>query len=229
MYASKRLWSGALGIGLVLFTGFLFAQTSPPQQSPPAASGQQVQTPGAPGEPVVDPQDPRYRLAVQVQLVNVIATVRDDRGQYIDDLKPEEFKVFEDGKEQKVSFFSHDRRVSISVGVLVDVSGSMRHKLQQALQTVREISLALSPDDEMFLITFNSDVNVRQRFTRNPQDIQRSLREIKSGGETAAYDAIQVGLREMRSAKHTKKIILLVTDGFDTRSHINADQVEELL
>ena len=62
------------------------------------------------------------------------------------------------------------------------------------------------------------------------QDIQRSLRDIKSAGETAAYDAIQLAVNdEMKRAKHNKKILLLVTDGFDTKSHINATQVEDVL
>ena len=61
------------------------------------------------------------------------------------------------------------------------------------------------------------------------QDVQRSLRDIKAGGETAAYDAIQLALEEMKSAKHNKKILLMVTDGFDTKSHITSMQVEDLL
>ena len=105
----------------------------------------------------------------------------------------------------------------------------MRHKLQQALQTVREIALALSPQDEMFVVQFASDVEMRRRFTSNMQDIQKSLRDIKAGGETAAYDAIRVGMDEMKMAKHNKKILLMVTDGFDTKSHINSEQVEDIL
>jgi len=174
-------------------------------------------------------QDPRYRLNVNVELVNVTATVLDDQGKYLDGLKQDDFQVFEDGTEQKVSFFSHDLRVPISVGVLIDSSGSMRHKLQQALQTVREIALALSPQDEMFVISFNSDVELRRHFTSNMQDIQRAMRDIKAGGETAAYDAIQMGMEEMKAAKHNKKILLMVTDGFDTKSHIGSAQVEDIL
>jgi len=147
----------------------------------------------------------------------------------MDGLKLDDFQVFEDGQEQKISFFSHDLRVPISVGVLIDNSGSMRHKLQQALQTVREIALALGPQDEMFVMSFNSDVEVRHHFTPNMQEIQRSMRDIKAGGETAAYDAIQQGIDEMKMAKHNKKILLLVTDGFDTKSHINSGQVEDIL
>lgn len=197
--------------------------SSPPAQSPPS------QNAPPPNTAPIDPQDPRYRLAVEVELVNITATVLDQEGKYLDGLKLDDFQVFEDGQEQKVSFFSHDLRVPISVGVLLDHSGSMRHKLQQALQTVREIALALSPQDEMFLISFNSDVQVRQHFTNKPQEIQRALRDVRAGGETAAYDAVGEAMRELKSAKHDKKILILVTDGFDTKSRITAMQVEEIL
>ena len=204
------------------------APTALAAQTPPQAPPQEAAAPPI-GPPPDDPQDPRYRLNVEVELVNVTATVLDDGGKYMDGLQPGDFDLYENGEPQKISFFSHDLRVPISVGVLIDSSGSMRHKLQQALQTVREIALALSSQDEMFVVSFNSDVNVRQRFTSNMQEIQRSMRDIRAGGETAAYDAIQIGMEEMKKAKHNKKILLLVTDGFDTRSHINATQTEEIL
>jgi VWFA-related protein len=166
---------------------------------------------------------------VEVELVNLIATIVDENNRYVDNLSQADFQVFEDGKEQKLSFFSHDEKVPVSVGILIDNSGSMRHKIQQALQMVREIALALAPDDEMFLITFGNNVEVRQKFTRDVQEVQRALRGVRASGETAAYDAIQAGLQEMRTAKNNKKILIQVTDGFDTRSKVNAAQVEELL
>jgi Ca-activated chloride channel family protein len=224
MNAQKNVWIGTLIILSVLWTGvMLIAAQNPAQVAAPANAPQQT-LPSAGAQ-----LDPRYKLNVEVELVNVTATVLDESGRYLDGLRLEDFQVFENGDEQKISFFSHDLRVPISVGVLIDCSGSMRHKLQQALQTVREIALALSPQDEMFVISFNSDVDVRQHFTTNMQQIQRSLRDIKPGGETAAYDAIQIGMEEMRSAKHNKKILLLVTDGFDTKSRISSAQVEDIL
>src|SRR5262249_4736469 len=223
MDARKHVWIVTISLFCVVCAGaVVFAAQNP--QHPPA----QENSPATP--PPADPsQDPRYRLNVNVELVNVTATVLDDQGKYMDGLKLEDFQVFEDGAEQKISFFSHDLRVPISVGVLIDSSGSMRHKLQQALQTVREIALALSPQDEMFVVSFNSDVEVRKHFTSNMQEIQRSMRDIKAGGETAAYDAIQQAMDEMKTAKHNKKILLLVTDGFDTKSHIGSAQVEDIL
>ena len=224
MNAQKHVWIGTLVILCVLWAGVMLIAAQDPAQAP-----SQGNTPPQTPQSAVNPQDPRYKLNVEVELVNVTATVLDESGKYMDGLKLEDFQVFENGDEQKISFFSHDLRVPISVGVLIDCSGSMRHKLQQALQTVREIALALSPQDEMFVISFNSDVEVRQHFTTNMQQIQRSLRDIKPGGETAAYDAIQTGMEEMKSAKHNKKILLMVTDGFDTKSHITSAQVEDIL
>jgi len=191
---------------------------------PPIPSSPQAPAPSAPGT-VNDP----IRLNISVDLVNVSATVRDASGRYIDGLTQENFTLLENGIEQKLSFFNHDTQTNLSVGVLVDTSGSMRHKLQQALQTVREVALALGPQDEMFLITFSDDVEIRQKFTRNPDDVLRALRGVRSGGESSVYDALQIGINEMRSARNGKRIILLVSDGYDTRSKINMDQALEQL
>ncbi|PYS39139.1 MAG: hypothetical protein DMG14_15100 [Acidobacteria bacterium] len=223
MNVRKHVWTATIGLFCLLCAGAIVIAA----QNAPQTPSQEPAT--APAPPADASQDPRYRLNVNVELVNVTATVLDEQGKYVDGLKLDDFQVFEDGAEQKISFFSHDLRVPISVGVLIDSSGSMRHKEQQALQTVREIALALSPQDEMFVVSFNSDVEVRRHFTSNMQDIQRSLRDIKAGGETAAYDAIQVAMEEMKTAKHNKKILLLVTDGFDTKSHISSAQVEDIL
>jgi VWFA-related protein len=72
-------------------------------------------------------QDPNFKLSSDVNLVNITATVLDERGTYIDGLKQEDFQIFEDGVQQKISFFSHDRKIPVSVGFMVDISGSMRH------------------------------------------------------------------------------------------------------
>jgi len=187
--------------------------------------------PGTPAAPAGQAPAPAtdFQLSASVQLVNVTATVLDETGTYVDGLKQEDFQIFEDGVEQKISFFSHDRRIPVSLGVLVDISGSMRHKLQQALQTARELSLALSPQDEMFLVTFNSDVDMKQRLTSNPLLIERALQGIRTSGDTSVYDALQLGLGEMKTAHNAKKIMVLISDGFDSRSKLTLPQIEESL
>ena len=211
--------TGTLMVLLIASIHLLAQDPVPPiptaPQAPPASA------PGTANDPI--------RLNVSVDLVNVSATVRDSSGRYLDGLTQENFTLLENGTEQKLSFFNHDTQTNLSVGVLVDTSGSMRHKLQQALQTVREVALALGPQDEMFLITFSDDVEIRQKFTRNPDDVLRSLRGVRSGGETSVYDALQIGINEMRTSRNGKRIILLVSDGYDTRSKINMDQALEQL
>ena len=174
-------------------------------------------------------QGQQYVLSVDVELVNVTATVIDDSGKYWEGLTAGDFQLLEDGREQNISFFSYDIQVPISIGLLIDISGSHQQKIQQALQTAREIAATLSPDDEMFIITFNSRADVRQKFTSNQEEIRQSLHNIRAGGETAVYDAISLGLQEMKTARHRKRTLLMLTDCFDTRSKIKADQIEDSL
>jgi Ca-activated chloride channel family protein len=214
MNLRRSVLIGILGTTLTLSLHVL-GQAPPPPQTPPAA-------------PVGTADNP-VRVNVSVDMVNIPAIVRDPSGRFIDGLKQDDFVVLENGVQQKLSFFAQDTLANLSVGVLVDTSGSMRHKLQQALQMVREVSLALGPQDEMFLITFSDDVDVRQKFTKNPEDVARALRGIRSGGETSVYDAVQMGVNEMKNASNGKRIILLVSDGYDTRSKLNMDGAIDLL
>src|SRR5213593_118549 len=172
-------------------------------------------------------QEQRYTLSVDVELVNVTATVIDASGRYIESLTERDFQVLEDGREQTISFFSHDTRIPVSIGVLIDSSGSHQDKLEQGLQIVSEIAAMLSPGDEMFVITFNSRAVLRQKFTSSAGEIQRALVGVRAGGETAVYDAISLGLDELKAAKNRKQILVLLTDGFDTRSKIKAAEAEE--
>ena len=228
MKVRTRSWIGSFVLIGLLSAALAVAQQVPipPPVQPPVLS--ENKPPDNPDN-ADNPDDQKYKLAVDVSLVNVIATVFDEGGKYMDGLKKDNFKVYEDGQEQQVSFFSHDLRVPISIGILVDTSGSMKHKLQQALQTVREIVQSLSPQDEVFLISFSSEPEFRHHFTKNTSEVVKSLRDLKAGGETAAYDAIGLALGEMKQAKNNKKILLEVTDGFDTKSKINAAQCEDLL
>lgn len=168
-------------------------------------------------------------VSVDVNLVNITATAIDEYGRSVNDLTAEDFLVLEDGREQKIAFFSHESQLPISIGILIDTSSSVQEKFRQGMQTVRAIVSTLSSSDEMFVMTFDSRVKLRQGFTNDPEEMQRSMLDIHAHGETAVYDAIAAGLREMQKAKYPKRILLLITDGFDTRSRTTAEQAEDLL
>ena len=105
----------------------------------------------------------------------------------------------------------------------------MRHKLQQSLQTARELAMALGDEDEVFIIGFDNNVRVLRSFGPNGPQVQQALRGVRARGETSAFDAIGLGLEMMEAAKHDKKILLMITDGFDTKSKLKADDIDELL
>jgi Ca-activated chloride channel family protein len=192
---------------------------------PLLASAQEDALPSAPEGDASEP----VTLQVEVELVNVTATVVDDFGQYVPGLTAEDFAIFEDGVAQDVSFFSHDQRVPVSLGIMVDVSGSMKYKLQQALQIAREVAMALSEEDEVFIMTFADDMNVLTDFTTTGSHIQQIFRGVRTGGDTHQFDSIALGLRMMENARHQKKVLLLLSDGFDMGSRIDVEAAEELL
>ena len=105
------------------------------------------------------------QVHVDVRLVNVVATVTDAHGRYVADLTADDFIVEEDGKIQEITHFSQDRDVPMSVGLLLDTSGSMDRKIRTAVDSVDRFIRRIHPDDEIFLITFSGQSVLRQDFT----------------------------------------------------------------
>ncbi|PYR98810.1 MAG: hypothetical protein DMG12_21735 [Acidobacteria bacterium] len=165
------------------------------------------------------------QISVDVRLVNVIATVTDDRGRYVGNLAAEDFFIEEDGRPQKVSHFSQDNDVPISVGVLLDTSGSMERKLRTAVDAVDRFADRIHKDDEIFLMTFANEPILRQDFTNDRNKLFHSMHKMLPTGGTALYDALSEGLAKIRLGRHDKRAILLITDGQDTSSSTTIDQV----
>src|SRR5438552_2280867 len=95
------------------------------------------------------------QVRVDVRLVNVVATVTDDHGQYVPNLTQDDFTLYEDGKIQEISHFSQDQNVPVSVGILLDTSASMDRKIRTAVEAVDRFIRRIQPDDEIFLMTFS--------------------------------------------------------------------------
>src|SRR6266566_4469236 len=137
------------------------------------------------------------QISVDVRLVNVIATVTDDRGRYVGNLAAEDFFIEEDGRPQKVSHFSQDNDVPISVGVLLDTSGSMERKIRTAVDAVDRFVRRTGPSDEIFLMTFSSEPVLRQDFTNDRDLLSQALRKMWVTGGTALYDAVNEGMEKL--------------------------------
>ncbi len=164
------------------------------------------------------------QLKVDVQLVNVVATVTDSRGRYVSDLKADDFIVKEDGQVQNIARLTQSNDLPVSVGLVLDSSASMERKIVTATNAVERFIRTIHKDDDIFLMTFSTRPNLVQGFTANRDRLSAALRQVTVFGETSLYDAIEESLKHLRGGKHVKKAILLITDGQDTSSYINVDE-----
>jgi Ca-activated chloride channel family protein len=165
------------------------------------------------------------QVRVDVRLVNVFATVTDAKGRYVSDLKVDDFTIEEDGAPQPINHFSQDVNVPVSIGILLDTSGSMQHKIRTAVDAVDRFSRRIHEDDDIFLITFSGRPILRQDFTDDRDKISQALQHITPTGGTALYDALSEGLSKIRSGRHYKRAILVITDGQDTASSVKLDEL----
>src|ERR1051326_7275714 len=166
------------------------------------------------------------QLKVDVALVNVVATITDETGHYVSDLTQDDLVVYEDGQAQKISHFSQANDLPVSIGLLLDTSGSMERKIGTATTAVERFIRSVHQDDDIFLMTFANRPELRQDFTDDRDRLARALRRVTVGGGTALYDALDEGLRKIRKGKHDKRAILLITDGEDTSSYISLEEAQ---
>ncbi len=148
----------------------------------------------------------------------VTITVTDPSGKYVTDLKEGDFRVFENGEQRPIGFFRVDRSAPVSVGIIVDCSMSMTTKLTQARRAITRMVADLDPRDEIFLAAFSATAGMVQPFTFDHQRIVDRLKFLHPFTQTALYDAVSMGLYEMRRARRDKRALLVVTDGMDNRS-----------
>ena len=166
-------------------------------------------------------------LRIDVDLVLVNATVTDRNNRPITGLSEEHFEVFEDRVEQQIEFFSSED-VPLSVGIVFDVSGSMKQKLDVARDAVGTFLRTLTPSDEHLLVEFSTNPQVTQGFTTDVSRLQNRLLFSPAGGMTALFDAVYRGLEAVVSdAVNPKKALVLITDGQDNASRYNYGKLRD--
>jgi VWFA-related protein len=158
-------------------------------------------------------------IRVDTRLVVLHATVVDKSGKLVNNLPKDSFKVFENGKEQSIKIFKRED-VPVSMGILIDDSGSMRDKRAKVAAASMGLVKASNPNDEVFVVNFNDEAYLDVPFTSDTSKMEEGLSRIDSRGGTAMRDAIGMSLDYMRSkGKKDKKVLFIVTDGNDTASN----------
>jgi Ca-activated chloride channel family protein len=168
---------------------------------------------------------PSQVLHVDVELTLLNVVVTDPYNRLIIGLDPDNFRVFEDKVEQEIINFSSED-VPISIGVIFDCSGSMSNKLGKAREASIEFFKTANPEDEFFLVTFNERAELTSSFTNSVEDLQSRLMFTSSKGRTALFDAIYLGLSQMRSARNAKRAMLILSDGGDNHSRYQESDIK---
>src|ERR1700693_620823 len=165
-------------------------------------------------------------IKVDVNLVVLHTTVRDDRGRCADGLKQDTFRVLEDKAEQKLSVFKRED-VPVSMGLVIDNSGSMRDKRPRVNEAAITLVQASNPQDEAFVVNFNDDfyLDLDKDFTSSIPELKEALERIDSRGSTALRDAILGSLDHLKKASKDKKVLLVVTDGEDNASRNSLERM----
>jgi Ca-activated chloride channel family protein len=169
---------------------------------------------------------PTFRVGVDTVFVKV--SVTDPLNRYVLGLEKDNFKVFEEKVEQKVTHFIQ-QAAPISVGILFDVSGSMKanNNINAAKSAIVRFLKSANSEDEFFLITFNQMPRLVTGFSNESAAIQSEISFKNPGGRTAIFDAVYMGLDQMKKAKNEKKALILITDGEDNSSRYSTAEVRE--
>ena len=213
-------------LALTLSAG-LWAQTAPPTQ---------VQKPN---------EDELPSIKVDVDLVNVLASVRDKKGTLIPSLEKNDFTVLEDGKPQTIKYFTKETDLPLTIGLLIDVSRSQENLIgieQNAASAF--FTQVLRKKDEAFLISFGEESELLQDYTSSPRLLQEGLKGLRvssgvsglgpgpvptAGGPrgTVLYDAVYLAANEKLRTEVGRKVIVVITDGVDEGSRLTLNQAVE--
>jgi Ca-activated chloride channel homolog len=196
---------------------------------PPQIGSQQGGTENVPSQ--IAPQHgqaltlPSRELRDQAGYEQVTVTVTDQQGRYVTNLQRGDFQLYIDGQQRPIEFFRQDLNTPVSVGILVDTSGSMEPKIGQAQAAITEFIHDLNDEDDVFLFAFSDRPFLLQPFTKNHYLVLSRLVLLHAYGQTALFDTILDGLLMVQHGHYDKKALLVITDGMDNTSQSDLNRV----
>jgi VWFA-related protein len=160
-------------------------------------------------------------LKVNVDLVNVPFTVTDSKGHLVSGLTKNDIAVEEDGRKQEIYSFSRENELPLTIGMLIDTSGSVARVLPDEKATaIQFLNSILQPNDLTFVIGFERTVTLVQDYTEDKQKLREAINSLTIGQATSIYDAVYLACKEMFPKEGGRKAIILISDGQDTSSKV---------
>ncbi len=182
-----------------------------------------------------DQEQPKTRIQVQVNEVIVPVTVTDDKGKFVSNLEAKDFRVLDEGKPQRLTFFNHTQKQPIVIGFLVDLSNNTRLHWKRYQDAVMELVWNLLPGEDRYsgyLISYSNDAELVVNTTTDADKITDKIRKMKPGGGAALYDAIYMACTRRELVKgepyEPRRVIVVVGDGHDSASKKTLDEVIEI-
>jgi len=193
---------------------------------PILALGTQTPQPATPKTPPVQRRGKEYTIVEEVNEVVLHATVLDKRGHIMNDLKQDDFRVFEDGAPQTLIHFTH-ADVPVTMGIVIDDSGSMRDKREAVNAAALIFAKTSNPQDQVFVVNFNDVyyLDTPGDFASTIEDLKSALDKIDSRGGTALRDAVIASLDHVKLGNRDKKVLLVITDGEDNASRYTLEEL----
>ncbi len=215
------------------------AQPTGAPAATPAQPPSNLGTLGTAGQDANGTDNPEEKLTTivkQVDEVNVVFTVTDKRGKFVNDLKQNDFRVLDDSKPPvSIRSFRSETNLPLRVGLLVDASNSIRDRFKFEQEAAIEFlnQVIRSKYDQAFVIGFDTTPEVTQDFTDNTEALSKGVRMLRPGGGTAMYDAIYYACRDQIMAKDkgnlaTRRAIILLSDGDDNQSRVTREEAVEM-
>ena len=166
-------------------------------------------------------------LRAHVEVVNILATVRDKRDRYIPDMTREDFVILEDGVHQKIEFFNYETGADaqpLTIVLAIDTSGSVKRKLGFEQQAASEfLTQVLQENRDMAaILQFDNDITLAQDFSFDFDILKRAIFDIRAGGATKLYDAIYLASEDLLAQEVGRRVIVVLSDGEDTHSRLTA-------
>src|SRR5215475_10182371 len=180
-------------------------------------------------------EQPNARIQVQVNEVIVPVTVTDQKGRFVSNLEAKDFRVLDEGKPQRIQFFSHAQKQPVVIGFLIDMSNSTRIHWKRYQESVMELVWNMLPGDkryEGYLISYSNDAELLTNTTWDSDKIVDKIRKMKPGGGSALFDAIYMACTQRQLVKgepyEPRRVIIVIGDGHDNASKKSLDEVVEI-
>jgi Ca-activated chloride channel homolog len=163
-----------------------------------------------------------------INLVTIYASVNDRSGRFVGGLKPEDFEIYDNDIPQKIEYFTEEDQ-PISMGIVFDTSSSMKQIIIESSDVLRTFLKSRNKEDEYFLLTFNTTVQLAQDFTSSADKIVDELLDVSPSGLTVLNDAIFAGVEKVKHGRNSKKALLVISDGQDNNSWYSKQELQNML